>query len=248
MSGRPTPEATPVPPAPATPGLVSVVIPVHDNVSHAGAAIDSVLAQSYEAVEVVIVDDGSSDGSAELVSSYGDRVNAIRQPNRGVSAARNRGVAAATGEYLAFLDADDLFPPRRCEQVAAALTGRPDVDAVVGTMDEFLAEGIADAGSAGMRPPRRGVPARVPGTLTIRRRAFDVVGGFDEALVGSEAIDWFVRAGAAGIGIDRLDTVVLERRLHGANASLTDPERLRDQYLGIVVSRVRAARRPGPSA
>jgi glycosyltransferase involved in cell wall biosynthesis len=223
------------------------VIPVHDNISHAAATIDSVLAQTYGAVEVVVVDDGSTDGSAELILSYGDRVNPVRQSNRGVSAARNRGVTEAAGEYLAFLDADDLFPSGRCGQAVDLLARRHHVDAVVGGMDEFLDDGIADPAAVGMRSPRRGVSARVPGTLTIRRRAFESVGGFDETLAGSEAVDWFVRAEAAEIRIDRLDAVMLHRRLHGANASLADPEGLRGQYLDIVVSRVRAARRSGTS-
>lgn len=230
-------------PRPPAGDLVSVVIPVHDNVAHLEAAIDSVLAQSHDAVEVVAVDDGSTDGSATVLADYGDRIRSVRQPNRGVAAARNRGVRLAAGAYLAFLDADDRFPPDRCARAVDTLRRRDDVDAVVGVMDEFLSgAATGDPAGVGMRSPRRGVVARLPGTLTIRRSAFGRVGPFDEGLTGSESIDWFARAEAIGLRLEHLGSVMLERRLHGDNASLADPRRLGAEYLEVVVRRVRARR------
>src|SRR5690349_2600271 len=93
--------------------LVSVVIPVFDGEAYLAAAIESALAKTYARVEVIVVDDGSTDGSASVAARYDVRL--VRQSNRGVSAACNAGVEAARGELIAFLDADDLWPPERLE-------------------------------------------------------------------------------------------------------------------------------------
>jgi glycosyltransferase involved in cell wall biosynthesis len=100
---------------------VSVVIPAFDRVAVLPRALDSVLAQSRPAAEVIVVDDGSTDGTAALLDRDYPGVTVIRQPNRGVSAARNAGLAAATGEWLAFLDSDDEWRPRKLEHQLEAL-------------------------------------------------------------------------------------------------------------------------------
>lgn len=89
--------------------LVSVVMPVYNNQQHIGEALDSVLAQDYGPMEIIVVDDGSTDGTAEVVSSYGDRVILLRQQNQGSAVARNLGINSAKGQYVAFLDADDVW-------------------------------------------------------------------------------------------------------------------------------------------
>ena len=96
----------------STPEL-SVIIPVYNNEATLARALDSVLSQSYPAHEIIVVDDGSTDGSDEVVSSYGNRIRSLYQPNGGVSAARNHGARTATGDWLAFLDADDWYYPDR---------------------------------------------------------------------------------------------------------------------------------------
>src|ERR1044072_1539908 len=92
---------------------VSCVIAVYNGQAYLRESIDSLLAQEYAHVEIVVVDDGSTDGTAGIIEQYGDRIRAIHQPNAGVSAARNRGVAASSGQLLCFLDADDLLDPRK---------------------------------------------------------------------------------------------------------------------------------------
>src|SRR5438045_4325502 len=94
-------------------GLVSVVIPNYNYARYVGDAVDSVLGQTYADLEVIVVDDGSTDASRDVLLSYGDSVKTISQQNQGVSAARNNGVAASRGEFVAFLDADDLWLPEK---------------------------------------------------------------------------------------------------------------------------------------
>lgn len=104
---------------------VSVVIPVYNGERFLAAAVESALQQTYGHMEVVVVDDGSSDATPEVLASFGSRLRAIRQENRGVAAARNRGMAAATGELVAFLDADDVWLPEKVERQVAAWRSAP---------------------------------------------------------------------------------------------------------------------------
>jgi GT2 family glycosyltransferase len=112
------------------PGLVSIVIPTYNRAYIIGQAIESVLAQTYDNVEVVVVDDGSTDDTAAVVGRYGPKVRYIRQANAGVSAARNRGLREARGEFLALLDSDDAWLPWKAEAQVAVLRAFPDVGMV----------------------------------------------------------------------------------------------------------------------
>ncbi len=126
MSSPPTPPDSDVP----LPG-VTVVIPCYNSRAYLGEALDSALDQDYENLEVIVIDDGSTDGSHEIIERYADRVRSVRTPNRGVSAARNLGISMATGTYLQFLDSDDLILPGKIRRQVETLetTG---ADAVIG--------------------------------------------------------------------------------------------------------------------
>src|SRR5688500_3318505 len=95
---------------------VSVIIPNHNYVHYLREAIDGVINQTYPDIEIIVVDDGSTDGSREILKSYGERIVSICQNNQGVSAARNNGVRSSRGQYVAFLDADDSWLPEKIER------------------------------------------------------------------------------------------------------------------------------------
>jgi glycosyltransferase involved in cell wall biosynthesis len=209
------------------------VIPVFNGEAFLGAAIDSALSQTYSPIEVIVVDDGSTDGSAGVAA--GREVRLVSQPNRGVSAALNAGVAAARGELIAFLGADDLWSADRIAIQAAHLLKRPELGFVMAHAVQFLEPGaerpewlteewIANVGGPGTSRPassRRAVsaPVRIPGTLLARTEVFRQVGGFDEAMDIGEDIDWLMRASDAGFRHELLPDVVLRHRLHSSNAS-----------------------------
>jgi glycosyltransferase involved in cell wall biosynthesis len=216
-----------------SPPLVSAVIPVFNGEAFLAAAIESALAQTYEPIEVIVVDDGSTDATATIVARYG--VHALRKPNRGVSAARNAGVAAARGELITFLDADDLWPADRVAIQAGHLLQRADLGFVMAHATQFLepgaqrpewltAEWIAGVGrpATSQRPSPHAdvtVPVPVPGTMLARTEVFRHIGGFDEDLDIGEDLDWLMRATDAGIRHELLPDVVLHHRLHSSNAS-----------------------------
>jgi glycosyltransferase involved in cell wall biosynthesis len=191
--------------------LVSVVMPVFNTASFVGEAIESVLSQDGGTVlELIVVDDGSTDGSAELVTKF-DGVRLLRhRQNRGIGAARNTGVREAKGQFLAFLDADDLWPQGSLNARMAVLDADPECDAVAGRVIQF---------GAG-RPDPEPESGFLAGNVLIRREAFDRAGEFDETLRVGEFIDWYARAVDAGLGFRQIETLSLRRRIHGSNTML----------------------------
>jgi glycosyltransferase involved in cell wall biosynthesis len=187
---------------------VSVVIPVHDGAAYLGEALASVTAQSAPAAEVVVVDDGSMDDSAAVVARSGAGARYVYQRQAGTAAARNRGIAAATGDLLAFLDQDDTWMPDKLALQVAALGADPGLHLVFGG----VALGARPAGSATI--VERGV---LPSTLLARRSAFERVGLFDPRWMIGEWADWYARAVDGGLRIGVVPTVVAFRRLHSAN-------------------------------
>src|SRR3989454_3845711 len=188
----------------ARPTKVSVVIPTYDRGRVVGEAIDSALAQSHRHLEVIVVDDGSTDDTAARVGRRRDRrVRYLRRPHAGVSSARNAGIAAATGDLVSFLDSDDLWKPDKLAAEVAALAGHPAAGGVFSDLEKR--EGATFVPSF-MRSTRvfsrlleghaypdglllssralylcllQEVPIKTP-ALTVRRCALERVGGFDE--------------------------------------------------------------------
>ncbi|MCU0647912.1 MAG: glycosyltransferase family 2 protein [Gemmatimonadaceae bacterium] len=221
---------------------LSVVIPCFNGERYLRAALESVMAQSMPATEIVVVDDGSSDGSAPLAERFGHGVRVIRQANAGVSAARNTGVAESRGELLAFLDADDRWPVDSLAVRHDRLESDPTLGYVAGWTQQFVSPELTDVARARLTCPPAPVSGRLAGTLLLRRTAFDQVGGFDVSIRLGETIDWVARADHGGLRWAECDTVVLERRLHDANGTAARGA-LEGDYLRVL--RAAIARRRG---
>jgi len=196
---------------------VSVVIPVRDGRRYLGEAIASIHAQTVEPLEILVIDDGSTDGSAELAAAAGATV--IRRAPEGPGAARNAGAQAARGEALAFLDADDLAAPDRLELQLRALTD-PGTAVVAGRMVQFLTPERADELRGRFDCPDEPSHSFTAGTLLIRRETFLAGGGLNASLSGGEMIDWVQRVRGTGSAVAMIDAIVLRRRIHGDNLSL----------------------------
>ncbi len=178
-------------------GLVSVVMAAFEEEAFIGEALESVLAQSYRPVEVIVVDDGSGDRTPEIAAAAGVRV--LRRAHLGPSAARNAGLALARGEYWTIFDADDVMPRERLARQVAHLQQHPELGIVLGLTEAFVSPGEP-------RPPHfnpawdNGPYPGHPGTTCARREVFDLVGRFNEDLWLGEDVDWQARVNDAGIG------------------------------------------------
>lgn len=198
---------------------ISVVIPVFNGAAFLAEAVASVQAQSLRPDEIIIVDDGSVDGTPELIRTLGEAVRSCRQPNAGPAAARNRGIELARGAFIAFIDADDLWCEGKLESQARRLRGDPALQLVLGaTQRVAAAAGGSTAGRAADLVPTG--PAWLllsVGAALFRRSVFDTVGTFDETLRQGEDVDWFMRAREQGIGMGISGELVQRYRRHGGN-------------------------------
>jgi glycosyltransferase involved in cell wall biosynthesis len=227
--------------------LLSVIIPCYNAARFLSEAVASVLAQGYEPVEILVVDDGSTDATAQVATGLGAAVQYLRQENRGPSAARNLGLGQARGEIIALLDADDLWPEGKLDLQVGRLMADPELDVVSGRVRyiELAGGRIPDLRFEG---PDRSLPGIHLGACVYRRRAFQRVGLFDETLRYSEDHDWFLRAREEGLKMVVLAAVTLLYRMHDANMTRNIPGRNAIQTLMIHKSLQRRRRRGGTAA
>jgi len=198
--------------------LVSVIIPVFNAQSFLAEAIDSVLSQKYRPIEVLIVDDGSTDGSAAIAKNY-PNTQYIYQAHQGLAATLNLGVTKASGEFLSFLDADDIWLKNSLSSQMRIFSDNPELDIVYGHHQRFYDDEMIDVDVVDNIPSGKNIPVFLKGTAVIRRESFWRVGLFDTSLKLGDAIDWYSRAKDKGLKIMLQQELVLLRRLHRNNSS-----------------------------
>lgn len=202
--------------------LVSVIVPFHNSEPYLAEAVQSILAQTYRPLELLLVDDGSSDGSARIATSLASKHAELRlvhlAENLGPAAARNRGLAEARGSLITFLDADDSMLRERLAWQVRYLTEHPEVDLVL-CAEELAVEPDAPPDTIRRRDARGPGPRFHTMSMMVRRRTFKMVGGFDPSYRVAEDLDWLFRAAAAGLVVGKLDRVLTRRRMHLGNLS-----------------------------
>jgi glycosyltransferase involved in cell wall biosynthesis len=197
---------------------VSVIIPVRDGAQYIASAIESVLGQTEPPAELLVIDDGSRDGTASIVSQFSGRgVRLIQQRPEGAAAARNHGMKLARHDLFAFLDADDLWTSSKLERQCAELQWDHALDMVFGYVRHFVSPDVAPATRANLQCPNYSVPGHLAGTMLIRRKSFEKVGLFETEWEIGEFLAWYARAQLLGLREKMLPAVLLERRLHSAN-------------------------------
>jgi glycosyltransferase involved in cell wall biosynthesis len=204
---------------------VSVVIPVYNNEAFIAAAVKSVLSQTRPPMEIIVVDDGSTDGTAAVLESFRDSIRYVYQQNRGEPSARNRGIRESTSKYIAFLDGDDLWHSDKLELQMTYLQEHPNCSLVYSDMSTFDENGVIDASVKNRLrmslPGGRIFPALFmtalfgSGSVVLRRECFNKVGYFDEdLLVGSDYEMWLRIARHFELGA--VDQPLLRYRHHAA--------------------------------
>jgi glycosyltransferase involved in cell wall biosynthesis len=200
--------------------FISVIMPAYNAERFLEEAVASVRRQDYRNLEVIVIDDGSTDRTGEIAKSLGSPVRYLLQAHRGPAVARNRGIREARGDVIAFLDADDLWPDGKLALQIARLRDAPDVDVILGRIQYRGIDGT-EVPDIPFEGPDRTVTHVHLGSGVFRRSVFDRVGLFDESLSYSEDLDWSLRVRECGISMLILKEITLLYRLHGGNMTIT---------------------------
>jgi glycosyltransferase involved in cell wall biosynthesis len=229
------------------PASVSFVIPVYNGARYLRESIDSALKQTVAPLEVIVVDDGSEDDSAAVAESFGAPVRVLRERHAGQAAARNRGLAIAAGEFIAFLDADDIAVPQRIERQLARFEARPELDFSEAYTQNFWSPEIApeDRRAAPQEDFTHGDAPKPYLIITwlFRHDLARRVGDFEVGRQFGEDTDWRDRVVKAGAVMESLDEVLALRRLHHDNLTRRHYDRHLEAIVRHAWDRVLAARR-----
>ena len=201
--------------------MISVVIPVFNGEKYLSQTLNSI---DFVDQEIIVVDDGSTDASAAIATQFGATV--ISVPHGGPVRARNTGIAAASGDYILMLDADDLMEPNAISQMFNKI-GINDI--IIARRQDFISPDTTQQFQ--INTSNHGVLA---GCALIKRSAFDTVGLLDETLVCGDAYDWLLRAKNAGLQIIETPLITCKRRLHDHNMGMTMREQEQRDYCKII--------------
>ena len=201
--------------------LVSIIIPVYNCDCYLAEAVESVLTQTYRPIEIIVVDDGSNDRSADVARSFEDpEVRYFYQPNSGLSAARNRGIRLARGSFFAFLDSDDTWLSEKLSLQMAALECDPELDMIFGQVSQFYSPELDEHVRAETELDERILPGYSAGTMLIRRESFNRVGPFAARWQVGQFIDWYIKATEKGLKSVMVPKVLMRRRIHTGNMGI----------------------------
>jgi glycosyltransferase involved in cell wall biosynthesis len=214
---------------------VSCVVRVFNNERYVREALESVLAQTRPPEEIVVVDDGSTDGTPAILASYGDRFRVVSQPNAGAVTARNVGLRATRGDLLAYIDGDDLWHPEKLAHQVTRFQARADLDLCLGHTQNFWIPELRHEAER-FRNHRRAqpLPAFFVGAALVRRRLFEAVGEFNTGYGFAYDTEWFLRVLDSGATVEFVPEVLAYRRLHDANFSRSHASLGRAEYLDLV--------------
>lgn len=227
--------------------LVSVVVPVFNGERFLDECLESVFAQDHRPLDVIVVDDGSTDATAARAEAWGDRVRLVRRSNGGPSAARNSGIDAARGEFIAFIDSDDLWLPGLLAKQLRVFAEAPQTDLCVARAQNFWMPELADEEARyrdhPMSNPYGGYVAQ---GCMVRREVFERFARWDENLRHGEVMVWFEACVGAGALLHEIPEVLIRRRFHAANTTRVEVADARDGLFAFLKMRVDGRKRtPG---
>ena len=213
--------------------LVSVIIPVKNGARFLPQALADVQAQTYPAREVIVVDGRSTDGSPEIArSSRG--VRCVTQSGDGFADALNVGIAATSGELIAFLDSDDRWMPEKLARQVDVLERRPEIDYVLTRVRFFLEPGVEPPPGFRTSLLSGDHVANMPSALLARRRLFELVGDFPTHLSVTNDIEWFATVRHSGVGREVVREPLVMKRAHDANLSHLAGTAYNTELLGVL--------------
>lgn len=204
---------------------VSVVITVYNGENYIREALQSINDQNYANLEIIIIDDGSTDRTAHVVHNFPASINYEFQENSGIASGWNRGVEVATGKYLTFIDADDRWSEDKVKRQVDLLESKPEIDIIFGHVIEFYSSDVFE--KHGEKQP---IPGYSAGTMMIKKEKFLNIGMFNTKWIKGIFTAWYMRASDAGLTTLMDDEIYLYRRIHNKNHGIQK----RDNYVDYV--------------
>jgi glycosyltransferase involved in cell wall biosynthesis len=224
--------------------MVSVVVPVWNGSRFLAECIRSVLAQEHVRLQVLVVDDGSTDDSVAIASGFGAPVTVLRRRHSGPAAARNAGIEACSGDYVAFVDCDDLWLPGKLVRQLAYFDEHPQAQMCLTWVQNFWeAEVAADAAAYADHPMSKPYGGYSIQAVLARRATVERLPRFPEHLRHGENAVWFENARAAGVVLHEIPEVFVRRRLHGGNMTRLEPDGFSEGVLQLLHHRLRSRRK-----
>lgn len=202
------------------PLFISVIIPVYNGQKYLSEAIQNVKNQDYKPLEIIVIDDGSTDKTVEIAAKFKDTIHYVYQENSSPAAARNCGIRMAKGDVIAFLDVDDLWSDDKLKLQASYLAANPSVEIVQGLIQQMKLSELAANNQPIFEPAHKPYSYINLGSAIYRKSVFDKIGFFDETLSYAEDVDWFIRAWENGIYKVVLEQVSLFYRKHKDNMTV----------------------------
>ncbi len=222
---------------------VSVIIPVFNGIRYIGEALQSIRAQEYQPLEILVVDDGSTDRVGDLLAADFPDVRYRRQEHLGLPTARNTGLASASGALIGFLDSDDLWAPGKLVLQADFLAQRPELEAVFGNIRQFYTPESVDI-EGRYRYSQEVLPGLHPDTMLAHAAAIRRVGRFDPNVEMGEFLDWFARAREADFSYHVLPEVLAYRRIHSGNMGIRRRDETASGYAHLLKAALDRRRNP----
>lgn len=207
---------------------VSVVMTAYNSEAYIDEALQSILNQDCPGLEVIVIDDGSKDGTYERLCSYGNRIKSIKQEHSGIASGWNKGIREAGGDFLSFLDADDLWTENKVKKQLEVFSRRSSTDLCFGHAVQFRCGSVDDKEKPEGRVYTEKQPGISAGTLMIKRTAFLRVGYFREKWNKGIFMDWYMRAKEEGFTEYMHPDVFLKRRLHDTNHGVVQRNMYKD--------------------
>lgn len=223
---------------------ISVIIPVFNGELYLAEAIESVLSQSYQPYEIIVIDDGSTDKSQTIIKRYFPKINYLHQENKGTAAARNLGINSAKGNFFAFLDQDDLWEQQNLELQVNAFEKNNELGVVFGYVKQFYSPELPDEIKQKIFCPDYPEPGYLPSSMLIKRDSFFKVGLFETQWQIGEWTNWYVRSTETELNIELLPDVNVKRRIHMENKGILKRD-VRIEYVHIFKSLLDRRRKKG---
>ena len=215
--------------------LVSVIIPVFNAEKYVAEAIESVLSQTYKNMELICINDKSTDNSLAILESFGNKIIIINnKDNCGTAESRNKGIRLAQGEFLAFIDNDDIWESNKLEVQMNHFRNDPALDVSFSYMRCFISPELSEEVKILRYYPPDSLPGYIPSTIVVRRTSFERVGYFDSRWENGESVAWMFMAKEVGLNFGVVDEVLVKRRIHKTNKGVLDSSTSKSEYFRII--------------